>query len=88
MWDCFVAYLPRSNVNRLGQPPTTLRVNGVWRERNRDYLIMLTAKERMSVNILSNKTREEELTLYLNMGGQITRHTLYGKDILLLGGRG
>ncbi|XP_071022680.1 E3 ubiquitin-protein ligase NEURL1-like isoform X1 [Oncorhynchus clarkii lewisi] len=38
---------------------------------------MLTAKERMSMNILSNKTREEELTLYLNMGGQITRHTLY-----------
>lgn len=59
------------------------------RERNRelsDY-VMLTAKERMSLNILSNKPREEELALYLNMGGQITRNTLYGKDILHLRGR-
>ncbi|XP_070981138.1 E3 ubiquitin-protein ligase NEURL1-like [Oncorhynchus clarkii lewisi] len=38
---------------------------------------MLTAKERMPLNILSNKHREEELALYLNMGGQITRNTLY-----------
>lgn len=56
------------------------------RERNRelsDY-VMLTAKERMPLNILSNKPREEELALYLNMGGQITRNTLYGKEILHL----